>query len=239
MKEMQEILQQAAADRVFPDQVQSVVFHTVHERGNQNFRVPQTKSFDLAKDEVSFIANLEHWREMMEMLFCSLSLPSGALHKAADELLLPADEVDHSALVVTNERYAVHITDSDGVRYFEFAVPQICTAGPYDERKIVGDVKMLSIVHAHSDEQLRSCVDFMRAIKVMVFEQQPDRGSTVLRRNVALRGYRQKFIHLEATLLSVQRLQCRRRHLVERQRQRYDYHRFLLVQPQTAGVDPS
>ena len=50
----------------------------------------------------------------------------------------------------------------------------VCAAGSNDECKIVGDVKVLSIIHAHADKQLGVRACFKRSVHVVVFEQQPD-----------------------------------------------------------------
>jgi hypothetical protein len=79
---------------------------------------------------------------------------------------------------------AANSADSDGIRNFEFAVPQIRAPSTNDEREIIGDVKVLSIVHAHPDQQVGIGVQIRLSSEVVVLEQEADRGLPVLRKNI-------------------------------------------------------
>jgi hypothetical protein len=54
---------------------------------------------------------------------------------------------------MSDQRNAADSADSDGIGDFEFTIPQICTTSTNNEREIVGNMKMLSMVHAHPDQQ--------------------------------------------------------------------------------------
>jgi hypothetical protein len=127
---------------------------------------------------------------MIEMVLCCLRLPTRSLDKAPDELFFTADEINHSALRMTYERYAVNVPDGDGIRDFKFTVTQIRSPGTENERKIVRDAKMLPVVHAHPDKQVSVGVGLKRPLKIVVFKQESNRGFTVGRRNVVFGGYR-------------------------------------------------
>ena len=90
----------------------------------------------------------------MKMFFCCLRLPPSTFHKTTDELFFSTDEIDHPTLIVTNDCNAANISHGEGIRDFELAVTQVCAARTDYEREIVGNVKMLPIVHTHTDEQL-------------------------------------------------------------------------------------
>src|SRR5689334_11250239 len=109
------------------------------------------------------------------MLFRALPFPPCALHEPVDELILASSEVHHSALRVAHQRDAPDAANRDGIRDLELAVTQIRTPRPYDERKIIGDIEVLAVVHAHADEQIGIRIRGERLPKIMVFQETADR----------------------------------------------------------------
>jgi hypothetical protein len=79
---------------------------------------------------------------------------------------------------------AANSADSDGIRNFEFAVPQIRSPRTDNESEIIGDVKVLSIVHAHPDQQVGIGIHIQLPSEVVVLEQEADRGLPVLGKNI-------------------------------------------------------
>jgi len=110
----------------------------------------------------------------MKMDFRSRRFPPGILHQPADELLLSINQIDHPALIVTDERNGSHISHGDRIGDLEFAIAQIRAAGSNNEGKIVRDVEMLPMVHAHADEQLSIRVWFEWTTEIMIFKEEPD-----------------------------------------------------------------
>jgi hypothetical protein len=145
----------AAVLSLFPDQVQSVVFYKVQEWSDKNSRVPESESLHFTENEVDFITDFEHGRKLVEMLLCGLCLPACVFDQAADKLFPSTNQIDHAALIMANERNALNASDRDRVRDLEFTVPQIGAAGTDDVGKIVRNMQVLPIIHAHADEQLR------------------------------------------------------------------------------------
>lgn len=66
---------------------------------------------------------------------------------------------------------AMDIPDADGIGNFEFAEAQIGATGSKDEGEIIGHAEVLSIVHAHANEQLSIGICLMFAAKIMIFQQ--------------------------------------------------------------------
>jgi hypothetical protein len=143
-----------------------------------------TKPLYFTQDKINFIIYLEHRREIIKMFFRSLRLPPRVCYKPPDKLFLAADKIYHSALIMANKRNAPDITDGNCIRNFEFTVAQVCSARADDECKIIRDTQMLSVIHAHADKQLGAGEGFIRTGKVVVFEQMPDRSTSVPKWNI-------------------------------------------------------
>lgn len=125
----------------------------------------------------------------MEVLFCLFRLPSRILDQSPYELFFSRYQINHGTLRVSDESNGMDATDSNRVRDLKLAVSQVRASGPYDERKVVGYMKMLPIIHTHSDEQPGSCVRFIGSSKIMIFEQEPDWRLPILGGNVPDRFY--------------------------------------------------
>jgi hypothetical protein len=169
---------------VFLNKVEAVVFNPVQQWSNHDLWVSEAKSFDFTHDKVHFVTNFEHRCEVKEVFFGRLRLPSRPFHQALDELIFPRNQVYHPALSMSNQSDATNSADGNCIGDFEFAVPQISAASPNNKCEIVRNMKVLPVVHTHPDQQLGACVQVKLSLEIMVFEQPPDRGFPVLRRDV-------------------------------------------------------
>ena len=88
---------------------------------------------------------------MDEMLLGPFSVPTGILNQSFDERLAFGMEIDHAAVIVADQRDAPDLTNGDGMRHFEFAVAQIGAARANDISKVIRDVQVLAMIHAHTD----------------------------------------------------------------------------------------
>jgi hypothetical protein len=55
---------------------------------------------------------------------------------------------------MSDQREAADTADTNGVRDFEFTISEVCAAGSNDKRKVVRNMKMLSVIHTHPNQQL-------------------------------------------------------------------------------------
>ena len=170
--------------RIFLDEVELIIFNPVQQRSYDNCWVPQAKPFHLAQNKINFVPDLEHRGEVEKMFLGRLFLPARGLDQSLDELLFAGNEVDHAALCMPDQCDAANSADSDGIRNFEFAVPQIRSPRTDNESEIIGDVKVLSIVHAHPHQQAGVGVRIQLPSEVVVLEQEADRGLPVLGKNI-------------------------------------------------------
>jgi hypothetical protein len=177
--------------RSFFYEIETIIFNAVQQRSYYNLRVPQAKPLDFAQNKINFVSNFEHWGEVKKMLFGGLFLPACRFDKALNKLRFAGDEVDHPALCVTDQRDASYSADCDGIRNFEFAVPEVCTPRTDNERKIIRNMKMFPIIHAHPDQHVGVGVRVKIPPEIVVLEQKSDRGLPVLRGDVFVRRYRQ------------------------------------------------
>jgi len=76
------------------------------------------------------------------MFLGRLFLPARGFDQSMDELLFAGNEIDHAALCMSDQCDAANSADSDGIRNFEFAVPQIRSPRTDNESEIIGDVKV-------------------------------------------------------------------------------------------------
>lgn len=170
------------ASRFFLDEIETIVFDSVQQWCHQDFRVPQAKPFDLTQDEIYLIADFERGGKSGTMLLGRLRLPTGPIDQAANELFFAGDKIYHPTLCMSDQRDATNSANSDGIRDFEFTVSQIGTAGTDDKCKVIRNVKVLSVVHTHSDQQLR--VGIGAKFPFEMFEEKPNGCLPILRRNI-------------------------------------------------------
>src|SRR5690349_25159042 len=88
------------------NQVQPVILDAVEHRRHEERRIAAPEAVHLAQDEIDLIADLEHRRILVKMLFRALPFPPRALHNPADELILARSGVPISALRVALTRVA-------------------------------------------------------------------------------------------------------------------------------------
>jgi hypothetical protein len=161
----------ASCRRLFIDTVEEVILDAVDEGRDGNKGIAEPKPFGFAEYKIDFVPDFEHRCEMDEMVFGGCRVPASPFDEAAHELFFPRDEVHHPAFVMADECDGAHATNSHSIRHLELAVAQVCPARSDDEGKVVGNVEVLPVIHAHPDEEAGRSEGFVRPREVMVLEK--------------------------------------------------------------------
>ena len=110
----------------------------------------------------------------MKMFLGPFGGPPGLLDEAPDKLLFARNEIDHAALRMPDESDRTGAAHCDRIGNLKFAVPEVGAARADDECEIVGDTEVLSVVHAHADEQFRLSIYVQRFLEIVIFDEPRD-----------------------------------------------------------------
>ena len=150
----------------------------VKEGRDREARVADPKALCFGVDEIRFVADFNHRGEGREVILGGFPVPAD-VDQAVHHDLLSRDQVDHSALGMSDQRDMAHPADGHCVGYLELAVAEVGSAGAQNEREIVWDAEAFSAVHAHADQEFR-LLDFpKRGGEVVKPQQISDRGRRV------------------------------------------------------------
>lgn len=119
------------------NEIKPIIFNPIEHRSHKDLRISQAEAFDFTQHKIHLITDLEHRGEVGKMFLGGFFLPACGIYKALDELVLPGDEIHHSALRMPDQRNAADSADSDRIGDLKFAVPQVRSAGSKYEREIV------------------------------------------------------------------------------------------------------
>mgnify|MGYP007097326168 FL=1 len=141
------------------------------QRSNLDIGISFAQTVCFADDELNLIAYLMHRSQVHKMVRCGLFAPPCPLDQTVYELFPAQDQIDHCAVVMPDQSDVPDLSHRDRVRNLELAIPQVRSAGTYNESKILGNMQMLAIIHAHANEKPRLGIRLEPAMEVVVFQQ--------------------------------------------------------------------
>jgi hypothetical protein len=155
------------------DLQQPVVLDSVQQRRHEHRRVCRTKPSRLLQHEFDRVVNLVRRHGLIEMASCALLVPPAARNQPSDEGATPLAYADHPAIRVCQESDRAHAAYCDRIRNIEGMSAKIAASGTQDERKLLRDGQVLSIIHAHSYQELSPATGGGQWLGQVVVAQQP------------------------------------------------------------------
>ena len=152
---------------------QLVIFNPIIEGGNGDLRIPLAQPVCFTHDKIYFVANFMHKSQIHKMFLSGFPAPPCPLYQAIDEFFFSLDEINHTAVIMTDQRDVAHFTNGDRVGDLELAIAKICPSGTNNKCKIIGHMQVLAIVHAHTDQESRLFVCIKPAVQIVILQQQP------------------------------------------------------------------
>lgn len=123
---------------------------------------------------------------MKKMIPGSFLCPSCSLDQAVNKFFLARCQVHHAAMVMANQCNMTDLPNGYGKGNLELAIPHIGAASSDDKCEIGRNSQLLSVVDAHTNQQLSRIPMIKRAKKIVIRQQQSNRRALMCLRNVRI-----------------------------------------------------